>query len=91
MLTHEEHIKKILELVMFDNDRNYYLNQLMVDNIGLFKRKLDRALNYYYLPLCAEQIIIYEKVYCNNKQNTTSSSSTESDSDQQVGRGFKKL
>jgi len=47
---------------MFEDGHNYYLNQYMIDDINNFKNELNRALEYYYLPITAEEIIIYEKI-----------------------------
>jgi len=62
MSTYTNHIKTILSLVMFEDGHNYYLNQYMIDDINNFKNELNRALEYYYLPITAEEIIIYEKI-----------------------------
>ena len=81
------HIKTILSVVMFDDDkRNYYLNQYMVDDIHEFKRELNNALDYYSLPMSADDIIIYEVI--ENDYEDQSESESEDDEFQQIGYGL---
>ena len=83
------HIKTILSVVMFgDEKRNYYLNQYMVDDIHEFKRELNNALDYYSLPMSADDIIIYEVIENDYEDQSESESESEDDEFQQIGYGL---
>lgn len=81
MSTHMKHIKTILSLVMFEDGHNYYLNQYMIDDIDTFKIQLDRAFDYYSLPMSADDIIIYEEI---KEEEEDIESEEESDSEDDV-------
>ena len=86
MSTYTNHIKTILSLVMFEDGHNYYLNQYMIDDINNFKNELNRALEYYYLPITAEEIIIYEKIQEEEEYEEEDGYSSE---EQELGNGIK--
>ena len=78
MSTHMKHIQTILSLVMFEDGHNYYLNQYMIDDIDTFKMQLDRAFDYYSLPMLADDIIIY------NEEKEEEEEEEESDSEDEM-------
>ena len=82
------HIKTILSIVMFEDGHNYYLNQHIVDDIDEFKIELNRALDYYSLPMSADDIIIYERIENNNESESENDSENDSEEDQQLGYGY---
>ena len=85
MSTHMKHIKTILSLVMFEDGHNYYLNQYMIDDIDTFKIQLDRALDYYSLPMSADDIIIYEEIKEEEQEIETEEESGSEDDIQELG------
>lgn len=88
MSTYTQHIQTILSIVMFEDGHNYYLNQYMIDDINNFKNELNKALQYYSLPMTAEEIIIYEKIQEEEEEEYEEEDGYSSE-EQELGNGIK--
>ena len=85
MSTYNKHIKTILSIIMFEDGHHYHLNQYMIDDIDEFKKELTKALDYYSLPISADEIIIYEEI---KTPIVESDDESDSEEDQQLGYGY---
>jgi len=86
MITHEKHIETILSIVMWDNNRKYYVGKNTIENFNNFMYKLDKTLRWYGLTITANDVV----VYVNNDsydEYISSNSSTEEDNIQ-LGRAY---
>ena len=92
MSSNIQHIKTILSLVMFEDGHKYYINDSMIENIDEFKNQLNNALDYYSLPMSADDIIIYvdENQYDDNNcyEDDSEESNESGDEEQNIGHGF---
>ena len=86
MITHEKHIETILSIIMWDNNRKYYVGKNTIENFNTFMNKLDKTLRWYGLTITANDVVIY----VNNDsydEYISSTSSTEEDNIQ-LGRAY---
>ena len=88
MSAYTKYIKTILSIIMFEDGHHYHLNQYMIDDIDEFKKELTKALDYYSLPISADEIIIYEVIENDYEDQSESESESEDDEFQQIGYGL---
>ena len=84
MITHEKHIETILSIVMWDNDRKYYVSKNTIENFNTFINNLDRIFRWYGLTVTAKDVVLYIN---NDTYEEYISSSSSDDGAVNIGHG----